>query len=169
MPPTPDAPLLRRIRWLLAIVIIGLLASGLTAFPLQGELDMLTRVLGIEGGEGQFPHGGLFWWLAHARDGLRTTYAAYPFVAYGTDWLAFAHLVLALLFIGPWRDPVKNIWVIDFGLMACALVIPLALICGAMRGIPFYWRLIDCSFGVLGAVPLWLARRATLQLARQRA
>jgi hypothetical protein len=168
MPPTYDKRLLRRVRWLLAIVIAGLVLSGVTAFPLQWELEVLTRVLGIAGGEGQFPHGGLFWWLAHVRDGLRATYAAYPFVAYGTDWLAFAHLVLALLFIGPWRDPVKNLWVIDFGLMACALVIPLALICGAMRGIPFYWRWIDCSFGVLGAVPLWLARRATLQLEEQR-
>jgi hypothetical protein len=34
------------------------------------------------------------------------------------------------------------------------LVLPLALICGPLRGIPIYWRLIDCSFGVLGAVPL---------------
>ncbi len=28
------------------------------------------------------------------------------------------------------------------------LVIPYALIFGAVRGIPFWWRLIDCSFGV---------------------
>ena len=34
------------------------------------------------------------------------------------------------------------------------LVVPLAFICGAMRGIPVYWRLIDCSFGVFGVVPL---------------
>lgn len=93
------------------------------------------------------------------------TYAHYPWVAYGTDWLAFAHLALAVLFIGPWRDPVRNIWVIEFGLLACLGVLPLALICGPIRGIPFYWRLIDCSFGVLAFLPLWLARRLALRLA----
>jgi hypothetical protein len=101
----------------------------------------------------------LRFWIATVREGLRETYARYPFVAYGTDWLAFAHLVLAVLFVGPWRDPVKNRWVIEFGLFACAAVIPLALICGPLRGIPVYWRLIDCSFGVVGAVPLWVCWR----------
>jgi hypothetical protein len=38
-------------------------------------------------------------------------------------------------------------------------VIPYALKFGAPRGILFWWQLIDCSFGVYGAVPLWLARR----------
>jgi hypothetical protein len=33
-------------------------------------------------------------------------------------------------------------------------VIPLAFICGPIRGIPFWWRVIDCSFGVFGALPL---------------
>ena len=49
-------------------------------------------------------------------------------------------------------------------LIACAGVIPLALICGAIRGIPFYWRLIDCSFGIFGLIPLTLARKFTLEL-----
>jgi hypothetical protein len=44
-------------------------------------------------------------------------------------------------------------------ILACALVIPLALVAGAVRGIPFYWRLIDCSFGVFGVVPLVYALR----------
>jgi len=83
----------------------------------------------------------------------------YPFIPYGTDWLAFAHLVIAIAFIGPWRDPVKNVWVIDFGLITCVAVIPLAMIAGHFREIPIWWRLIDCSFGVFGAVPLLLARR----------
>jgi len=26
------------------------------------------------------------------------------------------------------------------------------------------WRLLDCSFGVFGAIPLYWARRATLEL-----
>lgn len=80
-------------------------------------------------------------------------------MAYGTDWLAFAHLVIAVAFIGPYRDPVRNSWVVTFGIIACIGIIPLALIAGAVRGIPLYWRLIDCSFGVFGAIPLWLVRR----------
>jgi len=85
-------------------------------------------------------------------------------VAYGTDWLAFAHLIIALLFIGPWRDPVRNAWVITWGLWACVLVVPLAFVCGAVRGIPFGWRLIDCSFGLFGFIPLWMARRYAREL-----
>ena len=50
-------------------------------------------------------------------------------------------------------------------MIACALVIPLALIAGLIRGIPFFWRVIDCSFGVVGIIPLWLARRAIRRVA----
>jgi len=76
--------------------------------------------------------------------------------------------MIALVFIGAWRDPVRNLWLFEFGLIACALVIPYALVCGAFRGLPFWWRLIDCSFGLLGAIPLWLGRRAALRLAAGR-
>jgi hypothetical protein len=75
-------------------------------------------------------------------------------LAYGTDWLAFAHIVIAVFFIGPLVDPVRNVWVLRAGIIACLLVIPLALICGALRQIPFGWRLIDCSFGVVGVIQL---------------
>jgi hypothetical protein len=40
------------------------------------------------------------------------------------------------LFIGPYLDPVRNKWVVTFGLIACAGVIPLALIADHIRGIP---------------------------------
>jgi len=98
------------------------------------------------------------------REGLTVTYSNYPFIAYGTDWLAFGHLIIALFFIGPLIDPVRNIWVIYTGLIACVAVIPLALICGPIREIPFYWRLIDCSFGIIGFVPLWLSLSLTRKL-----
>ncbi|CAM5660696.1 hypothetical protein SALBM217S_01493 [Streptomyces griseoloalbus] len=49
-----------------------------------------------------------------------------PFLLLGTDWLAFAHLVIAVAFYGPYRDPVRNIWVVEFGMIACAGIIPLA-------------------------------------------
>ena len=67
-------------------------------------------------------------------------------------------------FIGPLRDPVRNIWVIEFGMIACLMVIPLAFICGPIRGIPFIWRIIDCSFGLFGIIPLWFTRKWILEL-----
>ena len=161
MPRSPRE-LTRRIRTLLAIFIAGLVLSGLTAFPLLHELDLLTALIGP-------PRGAMSWWIHHVRTALAETYRGWPFLGYGTDWLAFGHLVIALFFIGPLRDPVRNVWVIDAGLIACAGVIPLALICGGIRGIPLSWRLIDCSFGVIGALPLWWVRRMIGELEKARA
>jgi hypothetical protein len=90
----------------------GLVISGLTAFPLEWEtsaLSMLTKESTHLSGT------GLALWLSTVRDGLTETNRKYPFLAYGTDWLAFAHLVIAVAFIGPWRDPVRNRWVITLG------------------------------------------------------
>jgi hypothetical protein len=41
------------------------------------------------------------------------------------------------------------------------------MICGPLRGIPFYWRLIDCSFGILGAIPLIYCMRLLPRVARE--
>lgn len=157
---------LQQIRWLLGIFIVGLAVSGLTAFPLVHELDLLASLLGVGQATSAEGHAGLVGWVLRVREGLHATSAAYPFLAYGTDWLAFGHLVIALFFIGPWLDPVRNRWCLQAGLIACAGVLPLALICGPIRHIPFYWRLIDCSFGLFGCVPLWLALRLTDALAK---
>jgi hypothetical protein len=159
-----DVALLRRTRLLLALVIAGLVFSGLTAFALETELRWLTVTLGIPAEAQSRQYTGLFQWLVRVRNALTDTNSRYPFIAYGTDWLAFAHLVIAVAFIGPWRDPVRNKWVIDFGLITCAGIIPLALIAGQVRDIPLYWRLIDCSFGVVCFVPLWLCRRYVKEL-----
>jgi hypothetical protein len=102
--------------------------------------------------------------IERVRDGLDTADADHPFLLYGTDWLAFAHLVIAVAFLGPYRDPVRNIWVVEFGLIACAGVIPLALVCGPIRGIPFWWSVVDMAFGVFGAVPLYVVRARTKRL-----
>ena len=51
-------------------------------------------------------------------------------------------------------------------MIACVLVLPLALVMGPLRGIPLYWRLIDCSFGVVGIIPLAVSRRCILRLQR---
>ena len=152
-----------RIRWITALFIVGLVASGLTAIPLETELDFLARLFGIA--QGEPPTNAVAEWLGRVRTALHEVNIQHPFLAYGTDWLAFGHVVIAIAFVGAWRDPVKNIWLFEFGLIACALVVPWAFIFGAVRGIPLWWRLIDCAFGVLGFIPLWYCRRYARELA----
>jgi hypothetical protein len=156
-----EEELLRRIRALTALIIAGLVISGATAIPLETELNLLARWTGPSS-------GALGEWIARVQASLQETNAKHPFMAYGTDWLAFGHFVIAIAFIGAWRDPVRNRWLFDFGLIASALVVPYALGFGAWRGIPIWWRLIDCSFGVVCAVPLWLCRQWTIAVARSR-
>jgi len=160
---------LRRIRFWLAGFIIGLVLSGITAFPLETELRWLVSILHAGWLRPISEFTGLLPWIERVYDALRTTNAHFPFLAYGTDWLAFAHLAIAVAFVGPYMDPVRNKWVITFGLIACAGVIPLALIAGAIRGIPFPWRLIDCSFGMVGCIPLLVCRQSIRALERERA
>ncbi|MCY2928292.1 MAG: hypothetical protein NTV86_02120 [Planctomycetota bacterium] len=155
-----DRMLLRRLRWWTALFIVGLVLSGATAIPLETELNWLTPLLG------DHPDTIPARWLTRVQAALHETNVRYPFIAYGSDWLAFGHFVIALAFLWAWRDPVGHRWLFDFGLLACALVIPYALFIGALRGIPFWWRLIDCSFGLAGSLPLYLCRRYAAQLAR---
>jgi hypothetical protein len=138
----------KRVKGLLIFFIIALAISGITAFPLETELAFVVSIIPSE--------SILFHWIDKVYSALKTTNQQFPFIAYGTDWLAFAHLVIAINFFGPLKDPVKNIWVLHFGVIACLCIIPLAFIAGDIREIPIYWRLIDCSFGIFGLLPLLL-------------
>ncbi|MBP6506544.1 MAG: hypothetical protein KA257_03170 [Opitutaceae bacterium] len=155
---------LLRYRLSLGFFILGLILSGLTAFPLLAELRLLGRMLGIVNPADYQNLTGLHHWIASVWFGLEQTYAQFSFIGYGTDWLAFGHLCLAVFFIRPFWRPLESDWVLKCGLICCIGVIPLALIAGAVRGIPFYWQLIDCSFGVLGAVPLLYCLRLTQRM-----
>jgi hypothetical protein len=149
----------RRIKRLTWLFIAGLVVSGATAIPLQGELNLLANSFASNGESSELAR-----WLLRVRDALAQTQVEHPFLFYGTDWLAFGHFVIAVAFIGALRDPVRNRWLFDFGLIACVLVIPYALVFGGLRGIPFWWRLMDCSFGVGGFIPLWFCRRWAVEL-----
>jgi hypothetical protein len=137
---------IKEIRRWLVFFMIALFLSGLTAIPVEKELAFLTRIIPSDSNLGI--------WLERVYTAVVDTNSKYPFMAYGYDWLAFAHFVLAILFIGPYRDPVRNKWVIEFGIIACLLIIPYSFIAGYFRGIPAGWQLIDCSFGVIGLIPL---------------
>lgn len=161
-----NSVMLKRIRLLLAGFIIGLVLSGLTAIPLQWEMNHLAQILGASDSATPDDMAGFLRWVVLVRNGLNDAYSAYPFVAYGTDWLAFGHIIIAIAFLGPLKDPVRNVWVIDFGIITCILVIPWALIFGPIRDIPFFHQIIDCSFGVVGIVPLILCRIYATKLMR---
>jgi hypothetical protein len=153
MKPASTLPLIRK---LLLFFMMILFLSGLTAIPVDRELSFLLRFIPLE--------TTLYTWLEKVSLAYSNVKEQYPFLLYGYDWLAFAHFILAILFIGPYRDPVRNIWVIEFGLIACVLIFPLAFIAGSFRGIPIGWKLIDCSFGLFGFVPLWICYKKTKQL-----
>jgi hypothetical protein len=157
----------RRIRLLTRFFIIGLVLSGATAIPLQWELDTTANILGTSDSMSGQDTAGLTKWIPKVRDAWRDTNAKYPFVAYGTDWLAFGHFVIAIAFVGALRDPVRNIWLFQFGMIACVLLVPYAFVFGGLRGIPIPWQLIDCSFGVLGFIPMWFCQRSAAELARE--
>jgi len=156
-----DARLFRRLRWLTAFFILGLVLSGATAIPLETELNWIVGWMGVY----EHTPTPLDQWLLRVTDALHDMNIRYPFMAYGGDWLAFGHFMIALVFVWAWREPVRHRWLFDYGLVACALVIPFAMFFGAARGIPFWWRMVDCSFGIFGAMPLWLCRRWAAELA----
>jgi len=146
-----------RIKALIIFFIIGLVLSGITAFPIETQLEAAVNYI-------HYLPEIMQLWLTQIYFAVKTTNAQYPYLSYGTDWLAFAHIVIAVAFIGPFKDPVKNVWVIEFGMIACVMVFPLAFIAGAIREIPLFWKLIDCSFGVLGLIPLYICYRYIKQL-----
>ena len=159
-----EQQLRRRIWWLTWLFIVGLVISGVTAIPLVTELNWLSRLTGSGSCACCEEMSTVALWLETIRMALVETQTKHPQLFYGTDWLAFGHIVISVAFIGALRDPVRNRWLFDFGLIACAMVIPWAFVFGAVREIPVWWRLIDCSFGAFGAVPLWWCRKWVKEL-----
>lgn len=153
------ARLTRRIRFVIGFFMVALVVSGLTAFGVETQMRLALPYFPSE-------ETALGAWLWKVYRALQDTNYRYPFLSYGFDWLAFAHIVIAVAFIGPWRDPLRNQWVIHFGMIACVMVFPLALVMGGYRGLPLGWRLVDCSFGVGGLIVLGYCNSLINRLAR---
>jgi hypothetical protein len=129
--------------------VLLLVLSGVTAFPVRTEIDFLVRHLGT------FPMFMQTWILQ-----LKNVIDSTPdIILYGTDWLAFAHIIIAMFFVPVFVNPVKHKTNIVIGMVACVAVFPLAFICGPVRGIPFFHQLIDCAFGVGGILLLFYVHR----------
>jgi hypothetical protein len=158
-----EKQLLLKIRLITLFFMTALVLSGITAFPMETELNLLMRFLNIYGQNAENLNA-LQRWIAFVYEGIGTTNALFPFIAYGFDWLAFAHIAIAAAFIGLYQEPVRNKWLVNWAMICCIGIIPLALICGDVRQIPFFWQLIDCSFGVFGIIPLIYLRKLILKL-----
>lgn len=134
---------------MISVFILLLALSGITAFPLVAEVGwMMDNIDAFP----RFFHP----WIIRVSQAVTATPDV---ILYGTDWLAFAHIIIALFFVGVYLDPVRNKFIVDIGIVACFAIFPLAFICGPLRDIPFYHQLIDCSFGALGMIPLLYVKR----------
>jgi hypothetical protein len=134
-----------------------LVLSGVTAFPLRTEIEFLMQH------KHAFPDY-MGHWIEEVYDALAVTP---DIILYGTDWLAFAHIIIALFFIPVYNNPVKHKANVLVAMFACLAVFPLAFICGPIRGIPFFHQLIDCCFGVGGMVLLYALYRKINLLERE--
>ncbi len=145
---------IKNIRRVVIVFIILLALSGITAFPLVTEVDFMLKHIN------SFP--------AFFHDWIRTVYESVhktpSIVLYGTDWLAFAHIIIGLFFVGVYQNPVRNKFIVNVGIVACMAVFPLAFICGPIRDIPIYHQIIDCCFGLFGVIPLLYIRYQIKQL-----
>ena len=149
--------LLKKIKIRTALFMIGLFLSGLTCFPVELEVSLGNTL--FEAWSITPPP-----FIQTVTTGITETLANHKFLFYGLDWLGFAHILFAILFYGVYKDPVRNIWVTQFGLMACCAIFPLAFIMGPLRGIPFWWQLVDSSFGIIGLLVMVPVYKMTLKL-----
>ncbi|MCW8898844.1 MAG: hypothetical protein OQJ96_02915 [Flavobacteriales bacterium] len=151
--------LTKKIKRITLLFIFLLVLSGITAFPLQTEINFLADYFNTATSSSL-----IFQWMNQVNIALNNVNQNYPFLAYGTDWLAFSHIIISLFFIGVYINPVQNSWVTKVGIIACLLVFPVAFIAGNYRGIPLFWQLIDCCFGAFGLIPLLLIHKYTNQI-----
>ena len=91
-----EQTLRRRIKGFTWLFIVGLVVSGATAIPLQQELDWLVNCAGarqlVETPVSTNPPEWALW-LVKVQTTLHEVNEKFPFLAYGTDWLAFGHFV----------------------------------------------------------------------------
>lgn len=147
-----EIKLRRKIKILIIITIIGLLVNGISAIPLRTELNILLS------NPDALPKFLNDWWT-YVNKGVKETTAHYSFMRYGFDWLAFAHILIAIAFIGPLKDPIKNEWVIQWGMITSALSVVMAFVMEPVRSIPIWWSAVDASIGIVAFIILWLCNQ----------
>jgi hypothetical protein len=82
--PKPESvAVLWKFRLVLGLFILALVASGVTAFPLERELQALVSMRGLEQASPSGGLSGLDSWIPTVRNGLRDVCQRYPWMAYG--------------------------------------------------------------------------------------
>ena len=71
------------IKGITVFYIIALFFWGVTAFPLESELNILCQIMGISTDTSPDNYEGLKRWIATINEGLTNTNRDYPFMAYG--------------------------------------------------------------------------------------
>jgi hypothetical protein len=145
---------MKNIKFHLVIFSLVLILSGVTAFPIQTEFELATSFIDYLPSEMSI-------WYKQVASSIKTTS---PVMFYGTDWLAFAHIVIALFFIPVYLEPTQYKLNLKMAQIACVGVFPLAHIAGNIRGIPWFHQVIDCSFGVFGFIYLCYIERKINEL-----
>ncbi len=147
-----ESRLRRNIRAAIIITILGLIGSGLSSFPLLTELNIALH----------FKHmlPSMFKeWFVNVKQAVKYNHDTYPLMLYGYDWLGFSHFFIAMAFIGPLQDPVKNQWVVRWGMLVSGITILIALVAERFRDIPFFWSMIDALIGAGALLILWICNR----------
>ena len=68
-------------------------------------------------------------------------------------------LLIAIAFIGPLKDPIKNEWVIKWGMIASGLSVLMALGWERLRSIPVWWSVVDASIVIIAFLVLWFCNK----------
>ncbi len=142
----------RKIRMAIWITMLGLIVNGVSAFVLRFDLRIAQYFQNL------LPEA-IISWLNQVDHALTDTESRYSFMLYGYDWLGFAHLLIAIAFIGPLRDPLKNVWVVQFGMIASVLSIIMAMVFERFRHIPIAWSGIDMAIGVVAFLVLFYCNK----------
>ncbi|MBA3648227.1 MAG: hypothetical protein H0W62_06695 [Chitinophagales bacterium] len=142
----------QKIKIAIIVTILGLISNGISAFPLQTELAIVIHKM-------KFLPTFLLDWLHTVYTAVTENNNKYPFMVYGYYWLGFAHFLIAIAFLGPLRDPIRNHWVIQWGMIAALLSVVMALVIEPMREVPFFWALLDAAVAAAGFIVLWLCNR----------
>jgi hypothetical protein len=143
--------------WLILFSTALVLAGTTAIFPREG-LRLLSPLF-LPGSFLESVWPSMAQWLTLVQQAIEETYDQYPFLAYGYDWLAFGHYIISIPFIMAIWDTRQIPWVINYGIFACIAVLPFAIVFGAIREIPLFWRGVDTLFGIGGLIVLFFLRK----------
>lgn len=139
----------KQVKALLVIYTFALIISGYTAMIIPEGLQIGMKYI-------PSTWTTVYAWILYIHEAVEKMPRH---LLYGYDWLAFGHYAIAIAFYGTWKNPTQNRWVIQWAMIISIMIIPFAFLMGAIRDIPFWWQLIDCSFGVFSLILLIMIDR----------